>query len=442
MSDGQEHGGATELRSPAHQRIAGLIDAGRCVVLDGGDRHRAAARSPRARARSTSALWGTRRARSTPPTPCSRVHRALRRGGLRRDLDEHLGPAERAAATTARGCGTSTRPVHWMDVARARPAARAPRRSARPDRDGECAVAFSLNGDVDCAGGRRDDPAARAPVRRRARPTSILLETLSLLRPSLVRDGRGAARRPGLPVWLSFRRCRHGLCGVYGAALGRPGGRRVRARRAALRGDGRGRAARQLHPARPRRRDGRPTCATSPTCRSASIPTSATSRTTAGASTPGVGGEEYARDGAAAGARRARRSSAAAAASGPSTSPPPASAWRAPCPGTRRPAADPARERRRARRRGRRAPRRGPTAAAARCTRCRSPTSSCDPGRLRPERRQLHGLALPLRRGHRRAPALPGHRLRHRASSPSSSRSTARRTCTRSTSTSAPWPTR
>ena len=35
-------------------------------------------------------------------------------------------------------------------------------------------------------------------------------------------------------------------------------------------------------------------------------------------------------------------------------------------------------------------------------------------GRGAPRRRQLHGLALRVRRGHRRPPALPGHRLRHR----------------------------
>ena len=59
------------------------------------------------------------------------------------------------------------------------------------------------------------------------------------------------------------------------------------------------------------------------------------------------------------------------------------------------------------------------------------------PGRLRAHPGQLPGLAHLFERGHRRAPALPRRRLRHRASSPSSSRSTARRTCTRSTSTSA-----
>ena len=55
--------------------------------------------------------------------------------------------------------------------------------------------------------------------------------------------------------------------------------------------------------------------------------------------------------------------------------------------------------------------------------------------RLRARRRQLPRLALPRARGHRRAPALPRRRLRHRRPDACSSRSTGRRTCTRSTST-------
>ena len=86
-------------------------------------------------------------------------------------------------------------------------------------------------------------------------------------------------------------------------------------------------------------------------------------------------------DGVAAGVRRARRSWVAVAGWGPSTSPPPASALRAPCPGTA------ARSRPRQRRRARPATpapvRAGRTAAAARSTRCRSPTSCCDPGVVR-----------------------------------------------------------
>jgi SAM-dependent methyltransferase len=51
----------------------------------------------------------------------------------------------------------------------------------------------------------------------------VLLETLSLVRPSLFDVVEGLLDT-GLPVWLSFRRCRHGLCGVYGQHWGGPEG--------------------------------------------------------------------------------------------------------------------------------------------------------------------------------------------------------------------------
>ena len=62
----------------------------------------------------------------------------------------------------------------------------------------------------------------------------------------------------GLPVWLSFRRCRHGLCGVYGQHWGGPEGDAFG--RAVRRFEelGVGAAAARLHPARPPRRDALP----------------------------------------------------------------------------------------------------------------------------------------------------------------------------------------
>ena len=109
-----------------------------------------------------------------------------------------------------------TRTVHWVDVARQ--GLRLARRAA----GGECAVAFSLNGDVDSPGGAEtiqllsrlfaEDP-----------PDVILVETLALVRDSLYATVE-ALLATGLPVWLSFRRCRHGLCGVYGEHWGGPEG--------------------------------------------------------------------------------------------------------------------------------------------------------------------------------------------------------------------------
>jgi S-methylmethionine-dependent homocysteine/selenocysteine methylase/SAM-dependent methyltransferase len=112
-------------------------------------------------------------------------------------------------------------PVHWMDIARR--AARLAREAAvEAGREHEVAVAFSLNGDV-------DTPDGRETIRLLSRafeeepPDLILLETLALVRGSTYATVE-ALVDTGLPVWLSFRRCRQGVCGVYGEHWGGPEG--------------------------------------------------------------------------------------------------------------------------------------------------------------------------------------------------------------------------
>lgn len=125
----------------------------------------------------------------------------------------------------------SGEPIHWMDVARrgVRLAREAAQEGGRAD---EVAVAFSINGDV-------DTPDGRETIRLLARafeedpPDLILMETLTLIRSSTYATVE-ALIDTGLPVWLSFRRCRHGVCGIYGEHWGGP------------EGDAFGRAARRL----------------------------------------------------------------------------------------------------------------------------------------------------------------------------------------------------
>ncbi len=111
---------------------------------------------------------------------------------------------------------------HWMDVARlgimlARQAV------DEGGRSGECAVAFSLNGDV-------VDPQSLHRIQLLARvfkedpPDLILLETMSLVREDLTEPAVEIMLETGLPVWLSFRRCRHGVCGIHGQHWGGPEG--------------------------------------------------------------------------------------------------------------------------------------------------------------------------------------------------------------------------
>ncbi len=110
--------------------------------------------------------------------------------------------------------------VHWMDVARE--AVRLARSAAADVGRDDVAVAFSINGDVDTADGR-ETIRLLARAFEQDRPDLILLETLSLVRGSTYATVE-ALLDTGLPVWLSFRRCRQGVCGVYGEHWGGPEG--------------------------------------------------------------------------------------------------------------------------------------------------------------------------------------------------------------------------
>ena len=115
----------------------------------------------------------------------------------------------------------TSEPIHWMDLAR-RGVRLAREAAADAGRADEVAVAFSINGDV-------DTPDGRETIRLLARafeqdpPDLILVETLTLIRSSTYATVE-ALLDTGLPVWLSFRRCRHGVCGVYGEHWGGPEG--------------------------------------------------------------------------------------------------------------------------------------------------------------------------------------------------------------------------
>ena len=194
----------------------------RCVILDGGDGSGDAPDASRGR----------------------RCPSALPAGGLRRDHDR-----------TRRGCCALRR------------------RRAAPRLDGLALRSVRLARQAIAEEGREGDGRRRVLDRRRHRPRGWggdRRAAAARLRrraarpggargpdrgaPDAVCDRRGAAgdRAPRLALLspLSPRAVR-GLR----PALGRPGGRRVRARGAALRGARGQRAAAGLHPARPRRRD-------------------------------------------------------------------------------------------------------------------------------------------------------------------------------------------
>src|SRR5213592_714697 len=90
-------------------------------------------------------------------------------------------------------------------------------------RTGECAVAFAISEEVHSAE-RRGTMELLARVFEEEPPDLILLETLTLIRDPSTFETVELLLETGLPVWLSFRRCRHGVCGVFGQHWGPPEG--------------------------------------------------------------------------------------------------------------------------------------------------------------------------------------------------------------------------
>ena len=304
----------------------------------------------------------------------------------------------------------STQPVHWMDLAR-RGLRLARQAVDEGGREESCAVAFSINGDVDSDEG---ESTIRLLARLFARepPDLILLETLTVVRPSLFATVQSLLDT-GIPVWLSFRRCRHGLCSVYGQHWGGPEGDAFG--RAAARFEQMGIGALMINCIPPDHVDGMMSYLRDFTDLPLGVYPNLGYYTDAGwRFEPGVGSAEYAAMalrwraegaqiiGGCCGVGPAPRRGGARAAR--------ADGARRSGPGRRRPS----RPRPTSSSRTSRRPRpRGPTAAGARCIRCRSRTSSRTPASSLPSEREPDGVALPLRPGDRRASALPGHRLRH-----------------------------
>jgi S-methylmethionine-dependent homocysteine/selenocysteine methylase/SAM-dependent methyltransferase len=179
----------------------------RCVILDGG----VATELEHAYGQEDERLWGIEALASSPDDVLD-VHRRYVAAGV-----DVLSTNTWGLATALSGVA----PVEWMEIAR-RGVRLARQAIAEGGRDGQCAVAFSLNADLDQAGGE-ETVALLARAFADDPPDLILAETLSLVRPSLFAVVERLLET-GLPLWLSFRRCRHGLCGVYGQHWGGPEG--------------------------------------------------------------------------------------------------------------------------------------------------------------------------------------------------------------------------
>ena len=209
-----------ERVSPAYERVEGLIADDEVVILDGGNATELGREHAGQLRDADRGLWGTGALYDAPYSVLD-VHRRYVEAGcdvISTNTWAILAAAElEAAGLVGRGAA-----MHWMDVARlgVRLARQAVEEAGRTD---TCAVAFSVNGDI-------DSPRRHATLELLLRalaeepPDLVLMETMSLVREGLTMPGVELVVDTGLPVWLSFRRCRHGVCGVYGQHWGGPEG--------------------------------------------------------------------------------------------------------------------------------------------------------------------------------------------------------------------------
>jgi S-methylmethionine-dependent homocysteine/selenocysteine methylase/SAM-dependent methyltransferase len=207
--------------SPAYGRLQELLVAERCVMLDGGVATELQRLRPlKGEPGPEPELWGTW-ALYRAPQAVLNVHSRYVAAGcdvISTDTWSILSTPE--VELHAR-VGTPE-VAHWMDIARL--GVRLARQAIEEQgRAGECAVAFAISEDV---GSPEREETLELLLRSLADepPDLLLLETLTLVRDPDTFETIERLLATGLPVWLSFRRCRHGVCGVYGQHWGPPEG--------------------------------------------------------------------------------------------------------------------------------------------------------------------------------------------------------------------------
>jgi S-methylmethionine-dependent homocysteine/selenocysteine methylase/SAM-dependent methyltransferase len=206
--------------SEAYQRIEEEMAADRCIILDGGNATELQRIGVKDFSLSDKGLWGTWALYHAPHATLE-VHGRYLEAGCD-IISTNTWAIISAPEMESHGMFDSIGQSNWMDIARL--GIRLGRQAIDDaGKTGQCALAFSLNGDVDKPQ-QQDTLQLLARIFEDDPPDLILLETLSLIRENLTFPAVEMMLQTGLPVWLSFRRCRHGVCGVYGQHWGGPEG--------------------------------------------------------------------------------------------------------------------------------------------------------------------------------------------------------------------------
>lgn len=204
----------------AYARLQRLFARDDCVILDGAIATELQALGARDVPLRDADHWGFEALHFAPET-VREVHRQYLQAGCDVITTNTYGildvPAARGNTPNRGGA-----PLHWMDLTR-RAVTLAREEIDAQGKRGHAAVAFSIGGDVIT---EEHLTTVRLVLRslRDTPPDLVLFETLSMMRDDHTRTAIDMVLESGLPVWLSFRRCKDGVCGIHGQLWGGPEG--------------------------------------------------------------------------------------------------------------------------------------------------------------------------------------------------------------------------
>ena len=209
-------------RQVAIDHIRRRIADDECVILDGAIATELQRLGTQGFQLSDAAHWGFD-ALHNSPAAVHEVHAAYLAAGAE-ILTTNTYSILEAPSYTGNHDIEQGRPAHWMDMTRA--AIELPRKAIQQaGRADTAAVAFSIGGDI-------ETKAQQTTVELLLRlfdevpPDLVLFETVSMIEDYLTMATVEMLVERGWPVWVSFRRCRQGLCGIHGQLWGGPEGDR------------------------------------------------------------------------------------------------------------------------------------------------------------------------------------------------------------------------
>ncbi len=207
--------------SHAYPRVQEKIERDECVILDGAIATELQRHEVQGFKLSDDNHWGFDALHRSPDTVRD-VHRQYLTSGA--DILTTNTYSILDAPTYTGHYDTHIGPIHWMELARL--AIELPRSVVGDGRQGRsAAVAFSIGGEIETPD-HLTTIELLLKIFRDTPPDLVLFETISLIEDNLTMEAIQTVLDSGVPVWVSFRRCRKGVCGIHGQLWGGPEGDR------------------------------------------------------------------------------------------------------------------------------------------------------------------------------------------------------------------------